>query len=678
LNDHRLNDYRLKGGRLRARLKGDFMVRTALVVSMVAAVAIGSAALAQQPARPYRPVTQDMLQNPSPDDWLMFSRTYDAQRFSPLREITRQNVNQLKLAWSKTMATGVVESIPIVHDGVMFAMTTGSSSPAGGVLWALDATTGRLLWEFRRGGVRNSKSFAIYDDMVFYPASDGSIVALDARTGEIRWETRAVNGGQLTGGLVMAGDRILSGRTCTAQAGCYIAAHDARTGKELWKFYTAAGADDPVGDRSWGGAPVEGRRASTWGLTGSYDPERRLAIWGVANPVPNTRAARHQGNSDAIGLSAPADLYSNSTVALDVETGRLQWYFQHLPGDDWDQDYTNERILLRTRIDPSPQAVKWIGGDIPRNEQRDVSVSVGEGGGLFVLDRTNGKFLWAIPFPYDAPNFLIKRIDPDGTTWINDDVMVDRPGERHVICAYNTKSYWPMAYNPPRNALYVQYVDNCLDMTSAVPAGQTAVENAPVEPQPNPVCTGLTPAEQQAALALNPPADAPAAGNAAPAGAGAGRRGTGARGAAPAGGGRRGGGGGGAGERRIAIRRAGSDPAKFSGIARVDMATGQLTRFFETCAPTNGAVLTTAGDLVFFGDLAQRFRAMDADSGKVLWEVPLPGSIQSSTITYAVDGRQYVAVVAGRGAVTAGLINQANIQPPPQNTNGLYVFALPD
>jgi alcohol dehydrogenase (cytochrome c) len=581
----------------------------------------------------------------------------------------------LTLAWSKAMVTGVVESIPLVHDGIMFAMTTGSTGAPGGVLWALDATNGSLLWEFRRGGARNSKSFALYDDMVYYPASDGNIVALDARTGAIRWETRAVNGGALTGGLVMAGDKVLSGRTCTAQAGCYIAAHDAKTGKELWKFYTAAGADDPVGDKSWGGAPVEGRRASTWGLTGSYDPERRLAIWGVANPVPNTRTVRHQGNSSAIGLSAPADLYSNSTVALDIETGRLRWYFQHLPGDDWDQDYTNERILLRTRINPNPQAVKWIGADVPRNELRDVSVSVGEGGGLFVLDRSSGKFLWAMPFPYDAPNFLIKRIDPDGTTWINDDVIVDRPGERHVICAYNTKSYWPMAYNPPRNSLYVQYVDNCLDMTAAVQAGETAVENTPVEPQPNPVCAGLTPAELQTALALNPPAGEASAAGAPPA-AGGGPRGRGARGAAPAGGRGRGGGAT-APERRIAIRRAGSDPAKFAGIARVDMETGQLTRFFETCAPTNGAVLTTAGDLVFFGDLAQRFRAMDADSGKVLWETPLPGSIQNSTITYAVNGRQYVAVMTGRGAVTSGLINQANIQPPPQTTTGLYVFALP-
>ena len=108
------------------------MVRTTFVASIAAAVAVGSAALAQQQSRPYRPVTQEMLLNPSSDDWLMFSRTYDAQRYSPLRQVTRQNVNQLKLAWSKPMVTGVVESIPLVHDGVMFAMTTGSTGAPGG------------------------------------------------------------------------------------------------------------------------------------------------------------------------------------------------------------------------------------------------------------------------------------------------------------------------------------------------------------------------------------------------------------------------------------------------------------------------------------------------------------------------------------------------------------------
>jgi outer membrane protein assembly factor BamB len=311
----------------------------------------------------------------------------------------------------------------------------------------------------------------MFEDMVYYPAGD-TIVALDARTGAVRWETRAVaQGARLSSGLIVAGDKIISGRTCTQQQGCYIAAHDARTGKELWKFFTAAGEENEIANKSWGGAPVDGRLASTWGLTGSYDPVKKVIIWGVANPMPNTRVVRHQGNSNAIGMSAPADLYSNSTVALDPDTGKLMWYYQHLPGDDWDQDYTNERILLRTAVNPDPKAVKWINPAVRKGSQHDISVSVGEGGGLFALDRTDGTFLWAMPFPYDTPRFLISR---NRAQW--QDVDQRRPhrgsaGERHVICAYNTKSYWPMAYHPGKNSLYIPYVDNCLDMSSANPNG---------------------------------------------------------------------------------------------------------------------------------------------------------------------------------------------------------------
>jgi alcohol dehydrogenase (cytochrome c) len=288
------------------------MVRKALFVVVLAALAVATVSVSQ--VRQISPVTTAMLQNPSPNDWLMYSRTYDAQRFSPLNQIRKQNVAQLKMAWSKDMATGTQESIPLVHDGVMFIMTTGApGAPAGPVVWALDATNGDLLWEYRRptGAVVSAKAFAMYDDMIFYPASDGFIVALDMKTGAVRWETRAVTqGGRLSAGLIMAGDKIISGRTCgnPPQQGCYIAAHDAKTGKELWKFFTAAGEEDLAANRSWGGAPVATRAASTWGLTGSYDPVRNLVVWGVANPTPNTRAARHQGNSGAIGMSAPSDL----------------------------------------------------------------------------------------------------------------------------------------------------------------------------------------------------------------------------------------------------------------------------------------------------------------------------------------------------------------------------------
>jgi alcohol dehydrogenase (cytochrome c) len=470
---------------------------------------------------------------------------------------------------------------------------------------------------------------SIFEDIVIFAAPDNYIVGLDANTGKVRWETLSTGG--LSSGTLVFDGKVLTGRTCNAgRVDCYIAAHDARTGKEVWRFYTAAGSDDPIADKSWGGAPEAGRKASTWGLGGSYDPVRKVIYYGVANPTPNTRAARHDGNVEAIQRTSPADLYSNSTVALDAETGHLKWYYQHLPGDDWDQDYTNERILIHTKVNPD-KSVKWSNPDISRNQERDVVVNVGEGGGIFVLDRNTGQFLWANPFPYDDPNFLISNIDgKTGKSTINWDVVLKTPGERHIICAYNTKSYWPMSYHPGKNSLYIPYADDCLDMTRAAPAPEAA--------------------------AGTPPAPAPAAG---------GRGGRGGAGGAP--------------ERRAGTRRPGSDPEKFGGLAKVNVATGEIQRLYEGPAPGNGATLVTAGDVVFWGDLNQAFRAFDADTGKILWQTKLGGPIQNSTITYRVNGKQYVAVITGLGGVTASLFPRAGANGiNPERNQAIYVFALPN
>jgi alcohol dehydrogenase (cytochrome c) len=344
--------------------------------------------------------------------------------------------------------------------------------------------------------------------------------------------------------------------------------------------------------------------ASFWGLPGSYDPARKLIYWGIANPAPYTRMKRHGGNADAIARSAPADLYSNSTVALDPDTGKLAWYYQYLPGDDWDSDFAHERILLRTAVNPDPKAVKWISSKIPRGQERDIAVTVGEPGGIFALDRANGEFLWATPFPYDTPNFILSKIDLEtGKTYINWDVVFKQDGERHLICYSNTKSYWPMAYHPGKNSLYIPYTDLCVDMTSNSQS----------------------------------------------------RQGDGTRETVP---------------------RPGSDPNALAGLARVNMATGQVQWRYTQYAPGQGAVLATAGDLIFWGDIDRRFRAFDADTGKVLWETILGSSIETSTITYSVGGKQYVAVLTGEGQVTLySKFPKVNV---PRAHNAVYVFALPD
>src|SRR5579884_2863993 len=159
--------------------------------------------------RPYTPVTQKMLENPSPDDWLMFSRTYDAQRYSPLKQINKQNVGQLKMVFNFDLPAGTTETIPLVHDGVMYL-----TLPSGAVR-ALDAATGETIWEYKRprGGGGRSKTLGIFQDLIFYTAPDSYVVGIDARTGEQRWESKVETRGNSSGPLVVDG-KVISGGSC--------------------------------------------------------------------------------------------------------------------------------------------------------------------------------------------------------------------------------------------------------------------------------------------------------------------------------------------------------------------------------------------------------------------------------------------------------------------------------
>src|SRR2546426_9279683 len=249
---------------------------------MLALASVTAAGPAQ--VRKFSPVTPAMLLNPPPDDWLMYSRTYDAQRYSPLNQINRQNVGRLTQVWSNALPAGTIEIIPIVHSGVMYvAVPSQENGMPRTAVQALDATTGGLIWEYKRpaGGVSRAKTLSIFEDLILFAAPDGFIVALDARTGQVRWETKS--SGSLTSGTIVFGDKVLSGRSCSARADCYVVAHNARTGKEVWRFYTPAGAADPAGGATWGGAPEAERAASPWGLGGSYEPVLPTIYLGVAH-----------------------------------------------------------------------------------------------------------------------------------------------------------------------------------------------------------------------------------------------------------------------------------------------------------------------------------------------------------------------------------------------------------
>jgi alcohol dehydrogenase (cytochrome c) len=572
------------------------------IIALFPFLAIAAFAQTQGIVQNYVPVTQQMLENPAPEDWLMYSRTYDAQRFSPLKQITKQNVGQLRMTWTRGLGPGQTEAIPLVHNGVMYLMEPGA------IVQALNATTGDLIWEYKRpvpaniAGQARPKALAIFQDVILYTAPDSTVVGLDARTGEKRWESKTGKRGNTSGGIAVEG-KLISGGACAGNRdSCFISAHDALTGQEIWRFYTTPAKGEP-GDESWGGADVKNRQASTWGLPGTYDPARHMLYWGVANPMPDQRTLRHDGNVNAIPLTAPADLYSNSTVALDIDTGKLAWYYQHLPGDDWDSDYTHERTLIHMRMAPDPKFIKYINPAIKQGEQRDIAVTVGEAGGIFVLDRGNGQFLWANPFPFDDPNWVIAGIDPrTGKTTINAKNFFVNPGDHHVVCFWNTRSYWPTAFSPNTNSLYVQYIDNCRDLTTPGPAGRGGWHVVP---------------------------------------------------------------------------RPGGDPRAVTGIAKINLSTGEMLRFNVGRTPTNGAMLATAGGLVFNGDMNRRFRAYDDTTGKQLWESVLGGNVSVSTITYAVNGKQYVAVMTGNNPKVPELLGEfpeIKIQP---DSNAVYVFALP-
>ena len=584
--------------------------RSLVAASICAAGAYASVAIpARAQTEGYVPVTQATLANPDPADWLHISRTYDQHRFSPLAQINKGNVAGLRMAWSRGLPAGTQESTPVVYRGVMYVIAPGAG------IQALDATDGDLIWEYRRDYPREvaalaarSKNLGIFEDMVYFGAPDGFLVALDAHTGKPRWETKVDNGQITAGGLLVADGKVISNRTC--QQGrrefCFIAAHDARTGKEVWKFYVTAAPGDPGGD-TWGDLPGDQRAAGPWGLPGSYDPVRKVVYWGIANPNPYTRFKRH-GRYDAISQTSPSELYSNSTVALDVETGKLVWHFQELPGDDWDADHNQERILIRTRVNPDPRYVKWINPSVATGAEQDVVVTVAEAGGMFAIARQTGQFLWGRPFPFDDPNFNMSVVDVrTGRTSVNPDKLFKKDGDSVIECYHNTRSLWQIAYHPGKNALYVPFHDQCLTMEAV----------------------------NSSAIGYG---------------------------------------------RRTGVMRPGSDPNKFMGMARIDIATGEMRVIYSQPQPANGSALTTAGDLVFFGDLNRRLRALDADSGKVLWEAIVGGMIINSTITYAVNGKQYVMVFTGTGqSVTSGplALTAKAMAPPGPAHNAIYVFALP-
>lgn len=392
----------------------------------------------------YQAVTDKLLAAPPAKDWLNWRRTQDGQGYSPLEQINRDNVKQLRLAWALTMREGSNQGTPLIHDGVMFL-----THPQN-VVQAVNAATGELIWEYAYdypaesqtlGGP--SKNIALYDDKVFMATYDAAIIALDARTGEQLWRTVKADykeGYTHTAGPVVGDGVLISGiNGCERykQGGCFITGHDAETGIELWRTSTIALPEDP-NNATWGEIPF-GLRAGgdTW-MPGTYDPELRLFYIGTSQAKPWVAASR--------GMSAlDAALYTNSTLAIEPKTGKIVWHYQHVPGETLDMETSFERVLV----------------DL---DEQQLMVTVGKDGIMWKLDRATGKFIDFVETQYQ--NLFLPLDRSTGRLQYRQDIIDAKIGDPVSVCPsiYGGHNWQSAAYSPETKSLVVPLFQLCVDM----------------------------------------------------------------------------------------------------------------------------------------------------------------------------------------------------------------------
>ena len=570
-----------------------------------AALAAAAPPAAAQPDR-IRPVTDAELENPSPDEWLMWRRTLDGWGYSPLDQIDRDNVGDLRMVWTRAMASeGRQQGTPLVRDGVMFMPNPRD------VIQAIDAVSGDLIWEYRRDRpddlgdymigslIDTNRNIAIHGELIIDTTMDDYIIALHAETGEVVWETEildyTVNPANQTSGPITAGGKAFSGRSCDPRGGpdtCVITAHDAATGEELWRRRLIPGPGEP-GNETWGAVPFEERgHVGSW-MAPSYDPELNLLYVGtsVTSPAPKFM----------LGGADLTHLYHNSTLALDGDTGEIVWYYQHM-NDHWDLDHPFERLLVDTAVRPDPSAVAWINPRIQPGEERRVLTGIpGKTGIVYTLDRETGEFLWATP---TITQNVVSGIDGG-----------DRRGDRERRARLHRRR--PAgARLPPRHR------------RQGLGGGRLlAADPTPCTCPLRNVCARMmaedpdTRTNRLYAIAWRPEL-------------------------AP-----------------------GYDDV--GSVQAISAETGEVVWNHQQRAATM-ALAATGGGLVFGGDVNGRFRAFDDRTGDILWEINLGSPVSGFPISYAVDGRQYVAVSTGYGRFL-------DLTPElrPSSGNNLFVFALP-
>ena len=556
----------------------------ASVLAVSAALGAAVPAFAQDAG--FTPVTDEVLANPAEGDWPLYRRGQDSWGYSPLDQINTDNVGNLTLAWGWAMEPGWQETTPLVYDGVMYL-----ANPDG-IAQALDAVTGDLLWEYRREmpeGFRPgmmSRGLAIYDDKIYFATPDAGLVALDARTGQVVWEVQVAGEGK----TVTAAPVVADGRVIVGYMGCFgfvqdkcgVAAFDAQTGEEDWRTITVS--DAPEGEDTWGGMPYVLRGGGDVWTSASYDPELDLIYIGVSQAKPWARASRGQDD---------ASLYTSSTLALDPETGEIEWYRQYIPGETNDMDEAFEHILVDIDGEPS-------------------YVNMGKLGILWRGSRVDGEVYPAFDLGWQDQIDITESGEFAGYR----EGKIAELGEPITMCPSTTgfRSWRSMAFSPETRAVYIPMSINC----------DTAMMYGEVEM----VEGGGGNGQVGSTRAIHP-----------------------------------------------------DSPDHIGRFVALNIDSGEVLWETPLRTPANTAMLTTAGGLVFGGDWDRNMYAMDEATGEVLWETRLPQAAQGYPITYAVDGRQYVAIPVGVGGYSWSTSVPSQLTPEvrrPSSGNAVLVFALPD
>lgn len=523
-----------------------------------------------------------------PQNWLSYGGNYSAHRYSSLDQINRGNVAGLVPAWIFPTGElrGGLNATPLVADGVMYLM-----GPMNRV-FALNAATGEVIWRYYYKLPNlsfpyqvGSRGLAIGHGRVYFGTIDNHVVALDAKTGREIWQVEVEDvrqcGCNITSAPLVVRDKVVVGVTGGEHAHRgYLNAFDGATGKPLWRFYTIPAPGEP-GSETWDPKMLKYGGAPTW-LVGSYDPELNLLYWGVGNPSSDFYDEYRKGDN----------LYSNSIIALDPETGKLKWHYQEVPHDMYDFDSAYECVLIDYQKEGRKQRLL---------------VHANKGGYTWVLDRATGKYLNAYPH-VDMLTWL-KGVDGNGRPVGMQPVPPDK--ETFVCPSAAGGRNWDHSSYSPRTGLWYNIGWEICNL----------IKPQKMEPQEGQPLFG-------GSMTFVPPRGKPAYGH----------------------------------------------------IDGYDPLTGErkwryLTRYLNVAS-----LLSTGGDLIFSGDVMGEAFALDATTGKKLWGFNTGASVTGSPVTYAVDGRQYVAVPTGMGSLVGGLTPV--IWPEaekgfPEKASTLVVFALP-